>query len=185
MQTSIIVWLALAALAHLIFITLLQARWINNQNSHVIGDEYLIYATLTHESPEIFEMLPQLSLIQPEETLQLCFSASTRLFLFLFNTWLCHIITWLHSCHALLCMIDSCLYLLSHPLLLQKSSASCKVSHSPVSVWWWWWWCHWRPFFDHLVSALWISVVLARAGKCTKSSMIVPIKRGSMHSNDY
>ena len=28
---------------------------------------------------------------------------------------------------------------------LQKSSACCKVSHSPMCMWWWWWWWWWCP----------------------------------------
>lgn len=45
----------------------------------------------------------------------------------------CHVVT--HAGHTLLCMIDSCLCLLSHLFsLLQKSSACYKVSHSPLCV---------------------------------------------------
>lgn len=67
--------------------------------------------------------------------------------LFLCLTLGCHITTRLHAGRALLCMIDSCLCLLSHPFLLQKISANCKVSHSPMCMWWWWWW--FDPFLSH------------------------------------
>lgn len=65
-------------------------------------------------------------------------------FIFLTNTQLSRCRSATRCSKTLLCMIDSCLCLLSHPSPpLQKSSACYKVSHSPMCMWWWWWW--WCP----------------------------------------